>query len=109
MATFMPELISLSVARALTGISAAIILPASSGIIGSLYRPGKSRTLAYAAISGGGCAGSAFGDLVSTVLTARSEICKLKLAFVAGRGVCAVFEVRLIPVMSWPEKIYGFS
>lgn len=73
MATFMPNLASLNVARALSGISAAIILPASSGLIGSLYPPGRRRTLAYAAISCGGCAGAGLGELIAGAFITTSR------------------------------------
>ncbi|WVQ65328.1 uncharacterized protein L199_003504 [Kwoniella botswanensis] len=66
--TFMPNLSSLNVFRALAGIASAIVLPASAGIIGSLYPAGKSRTLAFAAITCGGAAGAAGGELVAGVL-----------------------------------------
>nr|XP_019000195.1 uncharacterized protein I203_07354 [Kwoniella mangroviensis CBS 8507]OCF63656.1 hypothetical protein I203_07354 [Kwoniella mangroviensis CBS 8507] len=61
--TFMPNLASLSVFRALAGIASAIALPASAGIIGSLYPAGRLRTLAFAAITCGGAAGAAGGEL----------------------------------------------
>ncbi|OCF75422.1 hypothetical protein I204_04277 [Kwoniella mangroviensis CBS 8886] len=51
--TFMPNLAGLSVFRALAGIASAIALPASAGIIGSLYPAGRLRTLAFAAITCG--------------------------------------------------------
>ncbi|OCF56852.1 hypothetical protein L486_05707 [Kwoniella mangroviensis CBS 10435] len=59
------NLASLSVFRALAGIASAIALPASAGIIGSLYPAGRLRTLAFAAITCGGAAGAAGGELVA--------------------------------------------
>lgn len=47
------NLASINVCRALSGVGAAILLPASSGIVGALYPAGKKRTLAFVAISAG--------------------------------------------------------
>ncbi|WVW84950.1 hypothetical protein I302_106986 [Kwoniella bestiolae CBS 10118] len=66
--TFMPNLASLNVFRALAGIASAIVLPASAGIIGSLYPAGRLRTLAFAAITCGGAAGAAGGELIAGIL-----------------------------------------
>ena len=49
----MPNLAGLNVCRGLTGVSCAIMLPASAGLIGALYPQGKKRTLAFAAITCG--------------------------------------------------------
>lgn len=44
---------ALNVCRALSGLGAATLLPASSGIVGAMYPAGKKRTLAFVAISAG--------------------------------------------------------
>jgi MFS family permease len=46
---------SLNVCRGFSGLSSAIMLPASSGLIGSLFPAGRKRTLAYVAITCGEC------------------------------------------------------
>lgn len=61
------NLASLNVVRALTGIASAISLPASSGIVGALYPPGRKRTLAYVAITCGGAAGASAGELLAGI------------------------------------------
>nr|XP_018262110.1 uncharacterized protein I303_05125 [Kwoniella dejecticola CBS 10117]OBR84268.1 hypothetical protein I303_05125 [Kwoniella dejecticola CBS 10117] len=66
--TFMPNLASLNVFRALAGISSAIVLPASAGIIGSLYPSGRLRTLAFAAITCGEFSGAAGGELIAGIM-----------------------------------------
>ena len=48
------NVIGLSIVRALAGMGYAIATPAASGIIGTHFPPGKPKTMAFAAMAGGG-------------------------------------------------------
>lgn len=68
---FMPNIASLSIARALSGIGYAVACPAITGIIGSAFPAGRLRQVAFAALSGaaalGGGAAWIFAGLFANV------------------------------------------
>ncbi|KAI9634765.1 major facilitator superfamily domain-containing protein [Dioszegia hungarica] len=64
-AVFMPNLASLNVFRALTGVCLSFMYPAAAGIVGVLYPAGRPRTLAFVGITCGGAAGAAGGQLLA--------------------------------------------
>ncbi|EIW67477.1 hypothetical protein TREMEDRAFT_64068 [Tremella mesenterica DSM 1558] len=59
----MPNAIGLIILRGFTGLSSALLLPSSAGLIGILYPKGRKRTFAFTVITTGGAAGAAGGEL----------------------------------------------
>lgn len=70
---FAQNVISLDIMRALQGLGAAAAIPSALGILAHAFPPSTRRTIAFATFSSGAPMGSAFGNIIGSLLTQYSS------------------------------------
>ncbi|KAA1477463.1 efflux transporter, partial [Dentipellis sp. KUC8613] len=86
---FANDAITIDVLRALQGIGAAAVIPASLGILAHAFPPSRARSIAFATFSAGAPVGAAIGSTLGGVLTQLSKA-TWRSNFFLTAGLCAL-------------------
>ena len=96
------SLVFFSICRALQGVGSAVMAPISLAIIGSVYREGHRKNIAFSIYAAGAPAGFAIGAVFSALL---AQLAFWPWAYYLAAIICCVFTV--LTFVSVPDLEHG--